>query len=62
MKKIFALFLILVVLLTLFGCANKETITDTSTETSSASANETAASYDPAVVDDITSDLDNMTW
>ena len=62
MKKLFALFLILVVLLTLFGCANKEKDSQTTADELSTTPINTPDSYDPVLVDNITSDLDQMTW
>ncbi|MBI5072560.1 hypothetical protein HZA99_01960 [Candidatus Woesearchaeota archaeon] len=64
MKKLLVLFLLFAVLLTLFGCANKQAVDELSSEPSSgtASANATTESYDPVLVDNITSDLDQMTW
>lgn len=63
MKQIFAIIFMFVILFTIFGCANKGALESSSAESPSTPATTAPAeSYDPVLVDNLTSDLDQITW
>lgn len=59
-KKVFLIFALVVLFVALIGCAETADTVETAAETET--TEESAADYDPEVVDQLTEDLDEMSW
>ncbi len=61
-KQLFLIFALVVVFLSVVGCADKEAAEVEETTDETETTEESAADYDPEVVDQLTEDLDDMSW
>lgn len=61
-KQLFLIFVLVVLFLSVIGCANKEAADGEETTAETDVAEESASDYDPDVVDQLTEDLDDMSW
>ncbi len=61
-KNVFLIFALVVLFLSVLGCADKEAADGEETTEETDAAEESASDYDPEVVDQLTEDLDEMSW
>ena len=61
-KHVFLIFALVVLFLSVTSCADKEAADTEETADETETTEESAADYDPEVVDQLTEDLDEMSW
>lgn len=61
-KQLFFIFALVVLLISVASCADKEAADGEETAEQRKTAEESATDYDPDVVDQLTEDLDQMSW
>ena len=61
-KHVFLIFALVVLFLSVSSCADKEAADAEETADETETTEESAADYDPEVVDQLTEDLDDMSW
>lgn len=62
-KQVFLVLALVVLFISIIGCADKETADETEETTDDAeTTEESTTEYDPEVVDTLTEDFDEMTW
>ena len=61
-KHVFLIFVLVVLFLSVTSCADKEAADAEETADETKTTEESAIAYDPDVVDQLTEDLDEMSW